>query len=74
MWGLASNLASWGGNVRKEDEQHIDTMIRQASCVIGKSQPAMATSYHEFLGVKFDNILCNDDHPLHAHLDRAVIP
>ena len=68
------NLVAWGGNVRKDDEQRIDALIRQASRVIGESQTAMATSYHELLGVKLDNILRNDDHPLRANLDRAVIP
>ena len=68
------NLLSWGGNVRKEVEQRIDTMIRQASRVIGESQPAMSTSYHELLGVKLQSILRSDDHPLRVHLDRAVIP
>ena len=68
------NLVSWGGNVRKEDEQRIDAMIMQAGRVIGISQPSMGTSYKELLGNKLDNILRNDEHPLHTYLDRAVIP
>ena len=65
---------SWGGNVRKEDKQHIEAIIRQASRVIGENQSTLASSYQRLIGVKLDKIIHDDDHPLRVHLDRAVIP
>ena len=69
-----NNLVSWGGNVGKEDEHRIEVMIRQASRVIGESQPTMASSYQRLIGAKLGKIMHDDDHPLRVLLDRAVIP
>ncbi|PIK39989.1 hypothetical protein BSL78_23157 [Apostichopus japonicus] len=68
------NLVSWGGNVRKEDAHRIDVLIRQASRIIGDSQPTLASSYQHQLGVKLEKILLDEDHPVREFLDRAIIP
>ena len=38
------NLLSWGGNIRTGDKHAIETIIKQASRIIGEAQPSLATT------------------------------
>lgn len=51
------NLLSWGGNIRTEDKNAIDAIIRRASHLIGEEQPSLDTTYQCRLGTKLLKII-----------------
>ena len=74
MWNLAISPLPWGGNIRTGDKHATETIIKQASRIIGEAQPSLATTYQCRLGTKLKKIMQDIDHPLSVILHNAVIP
>ena len=58
----------------RTDKNRIDSIIKQASRILGVNQHTVDSSYQRILEAKLNYILRDDNHPLYTELDNAIIP